>query len=119
MAYIHIAFSRSPINCLEHIREKWPRDGILRVEIQRNSSRAPIFLQFYESDNFAGMVKEPTEDEEELSVEMFDNTSIQVRLLLRTLQTRHKTCRISLVDLVWMKLSQSFVILKMLVEIFM
>ncbi|XP_032902931.1 membralin isoform X3 [Amblyraja radiata] len=80
LAYIHIAFSRSPINCLEHIREKWPRDGILRVEIQRNSSRAPIFLQFYESDNFAGMVKEPTEDEEELSVEMFDNTSIQFEL---------------------------------------
>ncbi|XP_043576955.1 membralin isoform X1 [Chiloscyllium plagiosum] len=80
LAYIHIAFSRSPINCLEHVREKWPRDGILRVEIQRNSSRAPIFLQFYESENFAGMVKEPTEDEEELSVEMFDNSSIQFEL---------------------------------------
>ncbi|XP_078279634.1 membralin isoform X2 [Rhinoraja longicauda] len=80
LVYIHIAFSRSPINCLEHIREKWPRDGILRVEIQRNSSRAPIFLQFYEPDNFAGMVKEPTEEEEELSVEMFDNSSIQFEL---------------------------------------
>ncbi|XP_059847511.1 membralin isoform X1 [Hypanus sabinus] len=80
LAYIHIAFSRSPINCLEHIREKWPRDGILRVEIQRNSTRAPIFLQFYESDNFAGMVKEPAEDEEELTVEMFDNSSIQFEL---------------------------------------
>ncbi|XP_051893997.1 membralin [Pristis pectinata] len=80
LAYIHIAFSRSPINCLEHIREKWPRNGILRVEIQRNSSRAPIFLQFYESDNFAGMVKEPAEDEEELTVEMFDNSSIQFEL---------------------------------------
>uniref|UniRef100_A0AAR2LS90 Membralin n=1 Tax=Pygocentrus nattereri TaxID=42514 RepID=A0AAR2LS90_PYGNA len=52
LAYIHIAFSRSPINCLEHVREKWPRDGILRVEIQRNSSRAPIFLQFYETEGF-------------------------------------------------------------------
>ncbi|XP_067824262.1 membralin isoform X2 [Heptranchias perlo] len=80
LAYIHIAFSRSPINCLEHVREKWPRDGILRVEIQRNSSRAPIFLQFYESENFAGMVKEPPEDEEELTVEMFDNSSIQFEL---------------------------------------
>ncbi|XP_042198655.1 membralin isoform X1 [Callorhinchus milii] len=79
LAYIHIAFSRSPINCLEHVREKWPRDGILRVEIQRNSSRAPIFLQFYDSDSFAGIVKDPAE-EEELSVEMFDNTSIQFEL---------------------------------------
>ncbi|XP_043909949.1 membralin [Protopterus annectens] len=82
LAYIHIAFSRSPINCLEHVREKWPRDGILRVEIQRNSSRAPIFLQFYETDNFPGMVKESLaeEEEEEMSVEMFDNSSIQFEL---------------------------------------
>lgn len=83
LAYIHIAFSRSPINCLEHVRDKWPRDGILRVEIQRNSSRAPIFLQFYETDNFPGMVKESLgeeEEEEEMSVEMFDNSSIQFEL---------------------------------------
>ncbi|XP_033323901.2 membralin isoform X2 [Megalopta genalis] len=36
LAYIHIVFSRAPINCLEHIRDDWPRDGILRVEILRN-----------------------------------------------------------------------------------
>ncbi|XP_048832030.1 membralin isoform X2 [Brienomyrus brachyistius] len=93
LAYIHIAFSRSPINCLEHVREKWPRDGILRVEIQRNSSRAPIFLQFYEADSLQGLVKEPEgeamglgalhqeeEEEEEMSVEMFDNSSVQFEL---------------------------------------
>ncbi|MBN3315579.1 MBRL protein, partial [Atractosteus spatula] len=87
LAYIHIAFSRSPINCLEHVREKWPRDGILRVEIQRNSSRAPIFLQFYETDSFQGLVKEPEgalgaveEEEEEMTVEMFDNSSVQFEL---------------------------------------
>lgn len=93
LAYIHIAFSRSPINCLEHVREKWPRDGILRVEIQRNSSRPPIFLQFYETEGFQGLVKEPDgdtddtgpvpvhqddEDEEEMTVEMFDNSSVRV-----------------------------------------
>lgn len=92
LAYIHIAFSRSPINCLEHVREKWPRDGILRVEIQRNSSRAPIFLQFYETEGFQGLVKEPDGDaegagqdpmhpddeEEELSMDMFDNSSVRV-----------------------------------------
>nr|XP_033811547.1 membralin isoform X1 [Geotrypetes seraphini] len=81
LAYIHIAFSRSPINCLEHVRDRWPRDGILRVEIQHNSSRAPIFLQFYESENFPGMVKEEDEeDEEEMSVDMFDNSSIKFEL---------------------------------------
>ncbi|XP_053320651.1 membralin [Spea bombifrons] len=86
LAYIHIAFSRSPINCLEHVRDKWPRDGILRVEIQLNSSRAPIFLQFYDSDTFPGLVKEPLgdeeeeEDEEEMSVDMYQNSSIKFQL---------------------------------------
>uniref|UniRef100_T1JGY6 Membralin n=1 Tax=Strigamia maritima TaxID=126957 RepID=T1JGY6_STRMM len=37
LAYIHTAFSRSPINCLDHVQKDWPRDGILRVEIVRNS----------------------------------------------------------------------------------
>ncbi|XP_010295617.1 PREDICTED: LOW QUALITY PROTEIN: membralin [Phaethon lepturus] len=85
LAYIHIAFSRSPINCLEHVREKWPRDGILRVEIQRNSSRAPIFLQFCGVEKFPGMVVESTaeeeeEEEEEMSVDMFENSSIKFEL---------------------------------------
>lgn len=95
LAYIHIAFSRSPINCLEHVREKWPRDGILRVEIQRNSSRAPIFLQFYETEGIQGLVKESEEDgsetrqpmvpadaeeEEEMTMEMFDNSTVRVSL---------------------------------------
>lgn len=35
LIYIHVAFSRTPTNCLEHIRQDWPRDGILRVEIVR------------------------------------------------------------------------------------
>ncbi|NXX20818.1 MBRL protein, partial [Podargus strigoides] len=85
LAYIHIAFSRSPINCLEHVRDKWPRDGILRVEIQRNSSRAPIFLQFCGVEKFPGMVVESTaeeeeEEEEEMSVDMFENSSIKFEL---------------------------------------
>ncbi|KAG2464198.1 MBRL protein, partial [Polypterus senegalus] len=86
LAYIHIAFSRSPINCLEHVREKWPRDGILRVEIQRNSSRTPIFLQFYDTDSFQGLLQEPEgnlraeEEEEEMTMDMFDNSSIHFEL---------------------------------------
>uniref|UniRef100_A0A7N6A2B7 Transmembrane protein 259 n=1 Tax=Anabas testudineus TaxID=64144 RepID=A0A7N6A2B7_ANATE len=80
LAYIHIAFSRSPINCLEVVRERWPRDGILRVEIQRNSSRAPIFLQHYDSSGLQVELGEEEEDEEELTVEMFDNSSVQFEL---------------------------------------
>lgn len=100
LAYIHIAFSRSPINCLEVVRERWPRDGILRVEIQRNSSRASVFLQYYDSTGIqeeleaeeggggsggggvAGLslaaLQEEEEDEEEMTLEMFDNSSVQV-----------------------------------------
>lgn len=44
LAYIHIAFSRSPINCLEYVRDKWPREGILRVEVQHNRALASAFL---------------------------------------------------------------------------
>ncbi|XP_028906425.1 membralin isoform X2 [Ornithorhynchus anatinus] len=85
LAYIHIAFSRSPINCLEHVRDKWPRDGILRVEIQHNSSRPPIFLQFCDGGGFPGMVietpgEEEPEEEEEMTVEMFENSSVKFEL---------------------------------------
>ncbi|KAM3619676.1 uncharacterized protein V6R79_011710 [Siganus canaliculatus] len=102
LAYIHIAFSRSPINCLEVVRERWPRDGILRVEIQRNSSRASVFLQYYDSvglqeeleaeeggggvglEGVPGLslaaLQEEEEDEEEMTLEMFDNSSVQFEL---------------------------------------
>lgn len=89
LAYIHIVFSRSPINCLEHVRDKWPREGILRVEVQHNSSRAPVFLQFCDGGrrgSFPGLAVEPgslelEEEEEELAVEMFGNTSVKVSWL--------------------------------------
>ncbi|KAK2086822.1 hypothetical protein P7K49_032729 [Saguinus oedipus] len=87
LAYIHIVFSRSPINCLEHVRDKWPREGILRVEVRHNSSRAPVFLQFCDGGrgSFPGLAVEPgsgleleeEEEEEELSMEMFGNSSIK------------------------------------------
>ncbi|KAF7202296.1 membralin isoform X2 [Nothobranchius furzeri] len=100
LAYIHIAFSRSPINCLEAVRDRWPRDGILRVEIQRNSSRAAVFLQHYDPTGIqeeleavedqgrrGGMVEEASqtalleeEDEDEETLEMFNNSSVQFAL---------------------------------------
>ncbi|XP_049298950.1 uncharacterized protein LOC125771872 [Anopheles funestus] len=33
LAYIHVRFSQTPTTCLEHVKDDWPRDGILRVEI--------------------------------------------------------------------------------------
>ncbi|XP_035141726.1 membralin isoform X2 [Callithrix jacchus] len=89
LAYIHIVFSRSPINCLEHVRDKWPREGILRVEVRHNSSRAPVFLQFCDGGrgSFPGLAVEPgssleleDEEEEELSMDMFGNSSIKFEL---------------------------------------
>ncbi|ELR60223.1 Membralin, partial [Bos mutus] len=88
LAYIHIVFSRSPINCLEHVRDKWPREGILRVEVQHNSSRAPVFLQFCDGGHgsFPGLAMEPDgleleeEEEEELTMDMFGNSSIKFEL---------------------------------------
>ncbi|NXA29443.1 MBRL protein, partial [Ibidorhyncha struthersii] len=112
LAYIHIAFSRSPINCLEHVRDKWPRDGILRVEIQRNSSRAPIFLQFCGVEKFPGMVVESTaeeeeEEEEEMTVDMFENSSIKFELDIEP-KVFLKPSRVSSTDALTHNESQEF-----------
>lgn len=45
LVYIHIAFSRSPTTCLEHVKHTWPKDGILRVEIIRNAGQ--VMRHFY------------------------------------------------------------------------
>lgn len=34
LVYIHVAFSQTPASCLNGIEDAWPRDGVLRVEIQ-------------------------------------------------------------------------------------
>ncbi|XP_030835946.1 membralin-like [Strongylocentrotus purpuratus] len=63
LAYIHRTFSRSPINCLAEYRDKWPRDGILRVEIVRNrSDESPIYEVSYGRRKLGGMTK--IEDDE-------------------------------------------------------
>ncbi|XP_044737296.1 membralin [Chrysoperla carnea] len=47
LAYIHITFSRTPTTCLEHVKNDWPRDGILRVEILRNAGHDYNIEQSY------------------------------------------------------------------------
>lgn len=76
LAYIHIVFSRAPINCLEHVRDRWPREGVLRVEVRHNSSRAPVVLQFCDG----GLGGLELEEEEELTVDMFTNSSVKFEL---------------------------------------
>lgn len=92
LAYIHIVFSRSPINCLEHVRDRWPREGVLRVEVRHNSSRAPVILQFCDG-GLGGLELEPGGlelEEEELTVEMFTNSSIKVSgLWAHSLEVTH------------------------------
>ncbi|XP_046388898.1 membralin [Ischnura elegans] len=63
LAYIHVAFSRTPIDCLESVRDDWPRDGILRVEILRSnpsnggsSNPTPV-----DAEGILKMVGNPTE----------------------------------------------------------
>lgn len=47
LAYIHVAFSRAPTTCLNHVKDSWPRDGILRVEILRNPTNDYTIEQSY------------------------------------------------------------------------
>ena len=37
LVYIHVKFTRNPVHCLEGVKDTWPRDGILRVEIMRDA----------------------------------------------------------------------------------
>ncbi|KAK8745440.1 hypothetical protein OTU49_000189 [Cherax quadricarinatus] len=50
LVYIHLAFTRAPITCLDHIRDDWPREGILRVEVIRNPSEDYTVEQSYEKE---------------------------------------------------------------------
>ncbi|XP_052776450.1 membralin-like isoform X2 [Mya arenaria] len=50
LAYIHIVFARTPINCLQHVQKSWPRTGILRVEIVRNASDDYSIVNSYEKE---------------------------------------------------------------------
>ncbi|CAH0590351.1 unnamed protein product [Chrysodeixis includens] len=61
LAYIHIAFSRTPTTCLNHVKDSWPRDGILRVEILRNPAQDYTIEQSYAKE------KKLKKDKEELN----------------------------------------------------
>jgi len=93
LAYIHIVFSRTPINCLQHIQKDWPRTGILRVEIVRNASVNYTIINSYEKEysDFSAVFLEglyqnadgQLEDEEEIEYEQHGNATI-IKLKKRT-----------------------------------
>lgn len=70
LVYIHIAFSKTPTTCLQHVKDTWPRDGILRVEIIRNVGQDYNIEQSYAR-------------EEKLKQEKVDDISNVLGLLAR------------------------------------
>lgn len=48
LSYLHVVFNRNPINCLSFIQEKWPRDGILRIEIVHNATN--LYIMSYDEE---------------------------------------------------------------------
>lgn len=50
LVYIHVAYARNPVQCLEDIKGSWPRDGILRVEIMKNPPEFYTVEQSYEKE---------------------------------------------------------------------
>lgn len=69
--YVHIVFTHSPLNCLEHVQKTWPRDGILRVEVVHNASaklytlKDSYFSEYSAHDLFTFVHEEEVEVEEE------------------------------------------------------
>ncbi|KAJ3649698.1 hypothetical protein Zmor_021424 [Zophobas morio] len=70
LVYIHIAFSKTPTTCLQHVKDTWPRDGILRVEIVRNAGKDYNIEQSYAK-------------EEKIKQEKVDDISSVLGLLAR------------------------------------
>ncbi|XP_059168572.1 uncharacterized protein LOC131950443 [Physella acuta] len=50
LVYIHAVFAKAPMNCLEHVQDIWPRDGILRVEIVRNAPENYTIIHSYKKE---------------------------------------------------------------------
>lgn len=50
LVYIHAVFAKAPMNCLEHVQDLWPRDGILRVEIVRNAPENYSIIHSYRKE---------------------------------------------------------------------
>lgn len=77
LAYIHIVFARTPMNCLANVQSTWPRNGILRVEIVHNASENYSIINSYEkeySDFTLHFFNEDSEMDHEEEVSSSQNT---------------------------------------------
>jgi len=63
LVYIHIAYARNPVQCLEDIKGSWPRDGILRVEIMKNPPDQYTVEQSYEKERTMQLFAQRQNDE--------------------------------------------------------
>jgi len=50
LVYIHLVFAKQPMACLDRVKDTWPKDGILRVEIVRNLSDDYSLMSSYEKE---------------------------------------------------------------------
>ncbi len=50
LIYVHMAFSRRPVRCLQSVQDSWPRDGVVRVEIIRGAPEDYSLGHSYEKE---------------------------------------------------------------------
>ncbi|XP_066932012.1 membralin-like [Clytia hemisphaerica] len=50
LTYLHFSFGRMPLNCLNTTEGSWPRDGVLRVQIQPKVSLKHQIPRFFSSE---------------------------------------------------------------------
>lgn len=87
LVYMHMNFSRMPANCLEHVKNTWPREGVLRVEVIRPYQRAQaeeigtlndLFTveKSYEREYGFKQIEIVSKDPQIVSESTIDNTSL-------------------------------------------
>ena len=66
LMYIHIAYARRPVQCLEEIKGTWPRDGILRVEIMSNPPEGYTVEDSYKKERTLQLLQRQQQTDEVL-----------------------------------------------------
>merc|ERR1719187_199580 len=62
LVYIHLVYTRHPVQCLEHIKDAWPREGILRVEVVRAAPPGYNINNSYDKEKKLAMRHREAED---------------------------------------------------------
>ncbi|RWS01544.1 membralin-like protein, partial [Dinothrombium tinctorium] len=72
LAYLHLSFIRTPINCLENVHKDWPREGILRVEIVEGADDSV----YGTSEDVKYLKSEQNNDEEDEQIDALQDKSL-------------------------------------------